>query len=68
MVQPTNFKDRADAIKKMADDVAQAPILSRMAMATDLVAAASDLVGDMAAWVDSQTAYIDEDDAPSAAV
>ncbi len=66
-MEKTNFKDRADAIKKMADDVATAPILSRMAMATDLVAAASDLVGDMAAWVDSQTAYIDEDDSPAAA-
>jgi|TARA_A100000171_G_scaffold52764_1_gene72883 hypothetical protein len=67
MAQPTNFKERADAIKKMADDVASAPILSRMAMATDLVASAADLVGDMAGWVDSQTAYIDEEDTPAAA-
>ena len=66
MVQPTKFKTRADAIKQMADDCANAPILSRMAMATDLVAAASDLVGDMAAWIDEQSPYIDEADAPTA--
>ena len=60
MTDPT-FTARANAIRAMSEDIAAAPILSRMAMATDLVAAAANLVCDMAAHIDSNTMYLDED-------